>query len=60
MEFINQNTVRMCRKGSACCPIVEKVEENFELSDDFGGKVKLTKEQFNMLKDVVEHFEKNI
>lgn len=60
MELINQNTVRMCRKGSSCCPVVEKVEDNFELSDDFGGKVKLTKDQFVMLKEVVEHFDKTI
>lgn len=52
MELINQTTVRLCRKGSSCCPTVESTEEGYEIKDDFGGNVKLTKDQFTMLKEV--------
>jgi hypothetical protein len=58
MELINSNTVRLCRQGSNCCPIVEQAVDNYEIKDDFGGKVTLTKDQFVMLKDAIEHFEK--
>lgn len=61
MEFINQNTIRMCKKGSNCCPIIEKTDDGFQVSDDFGGLVKLDREQAAMLKEALEHFEdKNI
>ena len=56
MEFITQTSVRLCKTGS-CCPIVEKTEEGYNISDDFGGKVKLTEEQFSMLKDAEKALE---
>jgi len=60
MQFLNQNTVKLCcRKGS--CPIVERVsEEEFTISDDYNGKVRITKEQMGILKSTIEHFEKNV
>ena len=51
MENITQTSVRLCKGGGTCCPIVEKTNEGFEISDDFGGKVKLTSDEFSMLKD---------
>ncbi len=60
MVILNQNSVRLCRAGS-CCPIVEKVNENeFTISDDYNGKVRLTKDEFQMLKDALEHLDKNV
>jgi hypothetical protein len=62
MQFLNQNTIKLCsgRKGS-CCPIVEKTsEEEFTISDDYNGKVRITKEQMGILKTTIEHFEKNV
>ena len=51
MEYITQTSVRLCGTGKGCCPIVEKTDEGYEISDDFGGKVKLTAKEFAMLKD---------
>lgn len=60
MEFLNNNTVRLCRQGS-CCPIVEKVsDDEFTIADDFNGKVRMTKDQMQMLRDAIEHFDKTI
>ena len=60
MIIENQNTVRLCRKGS-CCPIVERVNsDEFTISDDFNGKVKITKDELSMLRDAIDHFEKKI
>lgn len=60
MVILNENTVRLCRTGS-CCPIVEKVNENeFTISDDYNGKVRLTKDEVQMLKSAIEHLDKNV
>jgi hypothetical protein len=45
----------------SCCPIVEKVNENeFTISDDYTGKVRLTKDEVQMLKEAFEHLDKKI
>jgi len=33
-----------------CCPTIETTEYGYEIKDDFGGIVKLTKEELNKLK----------
>lgn len=60
MIILNQNQVRLCRntQKGGCCPIVEKInEKEFTISDDFNGKVKISKDEMQMLKDAIEHFE---
>jgi hypothetical protein len=60
MEFLNKNTVKLCRPGS-CCPIVEKINnDEFIISDDYNGKVRLTKGEVEMLNDVIEQLNKNV
>lgn len=55
MQFLNQNTIKLCRAGS-CCPIVEKIGENeFTITDDYDGKVKLTGEEIS---DLFEAYKK--
>lgn len=55
MEFINQNTIKLCRQGS-CCPTVEKTSENeFIVKDDYDGSVKLTSEEID---DLYEAYQK--
>jgi hypothetical protein len=57
MVILNNNSVRLCRQG--CCPVVEKVsEDEFSITDDYQGKVKITKEQLSILKEAIKHFEK--
>lgn len=60
MEFLNNNKIMLCRPGS-CCPIIEKVsDEEYNITDDYNGKVVITKDQLKMLKDAIEHFDDKI
>jgi len=45
--------VILCGPGS-CCPIVEVGNETTVFSDDFGGTVKLSNEEWNILKDKIK------
>ncbi len=46
--------ITLCSRPNACCPTVETTEYGFTVKDDFGGSVKLTKEQMRILKEKVE------
>jgi hypothetical protein len=60
MKILNKNEVALCRAGS-CCPRVKKVnDDEFLLTDDYNGSVKITKDQLTMLRETIEHFEKNV
>lgn len=60
MQKINKKNqkvvVLMCCEGSACPEVTMNQDEVF-IKDDFGGKVKLTQEQFNVLKEKIHHGE---
>ena len=45
--------VKLCGGGS-CCPVVEVGNETTILSDDFGGTVKFSNEEWNILKDKIK------
>lgn len=46
---------KLCTSGS-CCPIVEVTEDNITISDDYNGKVTLTKAEAKMLAEkIMEH-----
>jgi hypothetical protein len=57
MKIIDNNTVKLCCNGQNC-PTVEKVEHTgkYKITDDFGGVVFLTKEEFDELEDANKHF----
>jgi len=42
----------MCA-NKTCCPVIQEAEDsgNYQITDDYGGKVKLTKEELKLLKD---------
>jgi hypothetical protein len=41
----------MC-SGKSCCPVLTEVEDNkFTITDDYDGKVVLTKEELTLLKN---------
>lgn len=44
--------VKLCGGGS-CCPIVDVGDETTTISDDYGGSVKLSNEEWQILKDKV-------
>ena len=59
MVIINKDTVKLCRAGS-CCPVVERENDNtFIIKDDYNGVVKITKDELSMLRDAIDHFEKD-
>lgn len=37
-----------------CCPILTIDKDGILLEDDFGGRIKLTKEQFTLLKEKIQ------
>lgn len=51
MRYLNENTVVLCRRGSSCCPVVEADINTgeFRITDDYGGEVRLTNEEAQML-----------
>jgi hypothetical protein len=44
------NKIVLCC-GRRRCPIVEKIEEGYKLTDDYGGIVILSSEQMKMLQE---------
>ncbi len=45
--------IKLCKCGSRNCPeLSEQTDGTYSLTDDFGGSVRLTKEQLMILKGV--------
>lgn len=42
-------TYTLCGDHPTCCPIVEISEQSVVILDDYGGKVQLTHEEFDMM-----------
>jgi hypothetical protein len=41
----------MCGRPGSCCPVLSEIEDNkFTITDDYEGKVVLTKEELSLLK----------
>lgn len=47
-ELKEKGRTVLCKPNS-CCPVITKDLENITITDDFGGKVKFTHEQWEML-----------
>lgn len=44
----------MC-SGKTCCPILTEIEDNkFTITDDYEGKVLLTRDELNLLKNFLD------
>ena len=42
----------MCGRAGSCCPVLTEIEDNkFTITDDYEGKVVLTKEELSLLKN---------
>jgi hypothetical protein len=54
MLRMNRENVVLCGKGK-CCPEVKQIDENtFEIIDDEGNKIRVTKEQLMLIPDAVK------
>jgi hypothetical protein len=57
--FVRQESpekVALCRQGS-CCTTIQKVNENeYHITDDFGGSVKLDRNDLSLLPDAAKFF----
>jgi hypothetical protein len=53
----NKTILCGCKKGSNC-PTIHPTDEGYDITDDYGGKVKLTKEEFFMLSKAVKGYKK--
>jgi hypothetical protein len=49
-----QNSITLCPCNSNGCPVLSKEENHFILTDDYGGKVKLEKEELELLKAAID------
>jgi len=47
----------LCGRNGSCCPVISEEENAFTISDDYGGRIKLTKKEFLMLKEAVENYQ---
>jgi len=54
--IVENNTIRLCKAGS-CCPTIHANAETgeFRITDDFGGEIRLSKDEFFMLDEAVKH-----
>lgn len=65
MKFTTDSTL-FCSKGkNSCCPLLTKIaDDEFHLTDDFGGKVTITKDELHYMAEnfekAVKHLDKNI
>lgn len=53
---INQNSVRLCCSGKKGCPTVTELADGIwvEITDDFGNKIKVKKEEAALISDGVK------
>lgn len=49
-----QNSITLCPCNNSGCPVLSKEENHFILTDDYGGKVKLEKEELELLKAAID------
>lgn len=40
----------LCGRSGGCCPIVEQDGDEFTITDDYGGVVRLTKKEMEVLR----------
>lgn len=54
LKRLSHNEVQLCGRGK-CCPIITKLEDgNYEVLDDYGNKIKVKKEELEMVSDAVK------
>lgn len=53
------NEVQLCTNGT-CCPTIIKIdEENYEVFDDHGNKIRVKKAELHLVADAVKELDKS-
>ncbi len=59
MKRLSENEIQLCKRPNGCCPIITKIdEENYEVLDDYGNKIRVKKEELEMVSDAVKALDK--
>lgn len=59
IKRLSEDSVQLCGRGK-CCPIVTKLEDgDYEVADDYGNKIKIKKEEINLIADGVRTLDKS-
>lgn len=53
-DFKDQKIITLCDKCDCGCPTLERQDNQVFIQDDFGGKVILTGDQWNLLIQLIE------
>lgn len=58
MKRISEDKIVLCGKGSCKCPTITKLPDgSYEILDDDGNKIKVKKEELEMVSDAVKALE---
>ncbi len=59
MRFENNSIILCgCKKGSNCPTITPNADKTISITDDFGGKIQITEDEFIMMSKAVRHYKK--
>ena len=57
IKFQSPNTILLCCGKKGCPSIVKESGDSYTLTDDFGGSVKLNKDELNAIQEAVTAFD---
>lgn len=58
LKRLSEQEIQLCGKGN-CCPIITKIDEdNYEVLDDYGNKIKVKKSELELVADAVRALDK--
>ena len=58
IKRLSEQEIQLCGKGN-CCPIITKIDEdNYEVLDDYGNKIKVKKSELELVADAVKALDK--
>lgn len=61
MKFIASNQILLCNPKKTCCPVLEKVSDDvYTLSDDYQGKVRLSRDELSMMAEAFKKLDESV
>jgi len=58
LKRLSEQEIQLCGKGN-CCPIITKIDEdNYEVLDDYGNKIRVKKSELELVADAVRALDK--